>query len=222
MKYFLDSAKIDEIRYAYKYWGIDGVTTNPKHIKLSGKPFLVVLKELAEEFKGIDFPISVEINPHLETAEEMIAQATEISKLSKNFVIKIPGNEEGMKAGYLLEKAGVRVNITLVFSPSQALQAGRIKAKFVSPFVGWKEQSGENCEEYIKDIVDIYYTYNFETEIIVAALRSGKQIVDATKAGADIVTCGFDVYKASFAHPFTDYGLNVFQNAWDETETGDL
>ena len=221
MKYFLDSAKIDEIRYAYKNWKIDGVTTNPKHIKLSGKPFLTVLEEMAEEFKGIDFPISVEINPHLENTQEMIEAARKVSQISKNFIIKIPCTEEGMIAAKELTKEGVRTNITLVFSPSQAIQAGRIDSHFVSPFVGWKEGSGEDCGQYIEDIVNIYRDYDFKTKIIVAALRNGKQIVDAAKAGADIVTCGFNVYRDSFYHPFTNHGLEVFRNAWDETETGD-
>ncbi|WP_339061321.1 transaldolase family protein [Tepidibacillus marianensis] len=220
MKYFLDSAKIDEIRYAYKNWGIDGVTTNPKHIMLSGKPFLTVLKELAAEFKDVEFPISVEINPHLETAEEMIAEAKKIAPLSSNFVIKIPGTEQGLIAARTLNQEGIKTNVTLVFSPAAAIQVGRIGSAYVSPFVGWKENSGEDTEQYIQDIADIYKKYNYKTEIIVAALRNGKQIVDAAKAGADIVTCGFQVYKDSFYHPFTDYGLNVFRKAWDETETG--
>lgn len=219
MKYFLDSAKIDEIRYAYKNWGIDGVTTNPKHIKSSGKPFFTVIEELADEFKEIDFPISVEINPHLEKAEDMISEAKKISGFSKNFIIKIPSTEQGLIAARELTKEGVRTNVTLVFSPSQAIQAGRIKSAYVSPFVGWKENSGEDCTQYIKDIVDIYKNYSIKTEIIVAAIRNGKQIVDAAKAGADIVTCGFDVYKDSFYHAFTDYGLDIFRKAWDETKT---
>ena len=222
MKYFLDSAKIDEIRYAYKNWGIDGVTTNPKHIKMSGKPFLKVLEELAAEFKGVDFPISAEINPYLDTAKDMVSQAKRISVMSDNFVIKLPCTEQGLIAALELKKEGIDTNVTLVFSPSQSIQVGRIGTRFVSPFVGWKEASGEDCNQYIKDIVDIYKTYNFKTEIIVAALRNGKQLVDAAKAGADIVTCGFDVYKDSFYHAFTDYGLGVFRGAWDETETEDL
>lgn len=219
MKYFLDSAKIDEIRYAYKNWGIDGVTTNPRHIMLSGKPFLTVLGELANEFEGVDFPISVEINPHLEKSEDMIVEGRKISSLSKNFIIKIPCIEQGLIAARQLTKEGIKTNVTLVFSPSQAIQAGRIKSAYVSPFVGWKENSGEDCTQYIKDIVDVYKNYDIKTEIIVAALRTGKQIVDAAKLGADIVTCGFDVYQASFYHAFTDYGLNVFRKAWDETKT---
>jgi transaldolase len=218
MKYFLDSAIIEEIRYAYENWAIDGVTTNPRHIMNSGKPFLTVLDEMASEFRGVEnFPISAEINPHLDNAKEMVTEGKKIAALSSNFVIKIPCTEPGLIAAKEFEKEGIPTNVTLVFSPSQALQAARIEAKFVSPFVGWKENSGDDTTQYIKDIVDIYKTYGYETEIIVAALRNGKQIVDAAKAGANIVTCGFDVYKNSFYHAFTDYGLNVFRNAWDNT-----
>ncbi|MBM7702739.1 transaldolase family protein [Metabacillus iocasae] len=220
MKYFLDSAKIDEIRYAYENWAIDGVTTNPRHIMNSGKPFLTVLDELGSEFRGVEgFPISVEINPHLNDAREMVKEGKKIAALSSNFVIKIPCIEPGLIAAKELENEGIRTNVTLVFSPSQALQPARIGSKFVSPFVGWKENSGEDTGQYIQDIVDIYKAYNYDTEVIVAALRNGKQIVDAAKSGAHIVTCGFEVYQNSFQHAFTDYGLNVFRNAWDNTLT---
>ncbi len=221
MKYFLDSAKIDEIRYAYKHWGIDGITTNPRHIMLSGKPFETVIKELANEFKGIDFPISVEINPHLNNATDMIEEGRKIAALSSNFVIKIPCTEQGLIAARTLEQSGIRTNVTLVFSPSQAIPVGKMNAKFVSPFVGWKENSGDDAFNYIEDIVMIYKNYNIQTEIIVAAVRNGNQIAKAAKMGADIVTCGFDVYKESFEHPFTTYGLGVFTKAWDETKKGE-
>lgn len=219
MKYFLDSAKIEEIRWARDTFGIDGVTTNPRHIMNSGKPFLVVLNELAEEFKNDpDFPISVEINPHLDEAQVIVEEGKKIAAISKNFVIKIPCCNAGLTAARLLEEEGIRTNVTLVFSPSQAIVPAKNGSKFVSPFVGWKENSGENAFEYIRDIVQIYKNYDFDTEIIVAALRNGYQIAEAAKAGADIVTCGLDVYKASFEHPFTDYGLGVFTDAWDNTK----
>lgn len=218
MKYYLDSAKIDEIRYAYKNWGISGVTTNPKHIKNSGKSFIEVIEELAKEFEGVDFPISVEINPNIKGHADMIEAGKEIASYSKNFIIKIPCNEEGLIAAKSLEENGIRTNVTLVFSPSQAIQTGRINAKYVSPFIGWKESSGEEAFEYIKDIKEIYNNFNFKTEIIVAAIRNGNQIAKAAKLGADIVTCGFDVYKDSFYHPFTDYGIEKFIDAWDNTK----
>ena len=222
MKYFLDSAKIDEIKYALENWKIDGVTSNPKHIKTSGKPFFTVVKEFADGFKDIDFPISVEIDPHLEDAKNMIERATEIASLSENFVIKIPCTEQGLVATKSLIEKGVKVNVTLVFTSSQALQVGRLGAKYCSPFIGWQESAGVDCYELIGDIKTMYQNYDFETEIIVAAVRNGKQIVDAAVIGADIVTAGFDVYKDSFYHPFTDRGLKIFQDAWDDTELGSL
>ena len=225
MKYFLDSAKMDEIKEAYHTFGIDGVTTNPKHIKLSGKPFMTVIEEMAawvkeEGLEGKDkFPISVEVNPHLDDAEEICAKAREISALSDNFVIKIPCTEAGVAAARTLEKEGIRTNLTLVFSPAQALWAGKNGSLFVPPFLGWKEANGEDCKAYIQNIVDIYKNYGFygKTQIICAAVRTPKQIVDCAVAGADIVTAGLAVYKDAIHHPYTNQGLGVFQAAWDET-----
>ena len=174
MKYFLDSAKIDEIKEAYNTFGIDGVTTNPNHIMNSGKPFFTVIGELAEFVKennieGWDkFPISVEINPHLDDADEMIAMGEKIAAMCPNFCIKIPCTQAGIAAARALEKKGVRTNLTLVFSASQALIAGKNNSLFVSPFIGWKENSGEDCKQYIQDIVTIYKNYGFygKTQII--------------------------------------------------------
>jgi len=222
MKYFLDSAKIDEIKYALENWKIDGVTSNPKHIKTAGKPFFTVVKEFVKEFDKIDFPISIEINPHIDKANDMIPAAKKIASLSKNFVIKIPCTEQGLIATKKLVKEGVKVNVTLVFSASQALQVGRIGAKYVSPFIGWQESSGVDCTSLIANMVAINENYGFETEIIVAAVRNGKQIVEAAVLGADIVTAGFDIYKDSFYHPYTDRGLKIFQDAWDDTDIGSL
>ena len=227
MKYFLDSAKIGEIREAYDTFGIDGVTTNPNHIMNSGKPFLTVIGELGEfvREKGIEgwdkFPISVEINPHLDDAGEMVEMGARIAAMCPNFVIKIPCTEAGIAAARRLEKQGVRTNLTLVFSGSQALIAAKNGSLFVSPFLGWKENSGEDPKAYIRDIVTMYKNFGFygKTQIICAAVRTGKQFVDCAVSGADIVTAGLQVFKDSFYHPFTDYGLARFQAAWDKTIT---
>jgi transaldolase len=170
----------------------------------------------------MNFPISVEIDPHLALAGEMIKQAKLIAELSHNFVIKIPCNEQGLIAAKKLVKEAINVNVTLVFTASQALQVGRIGATYCSPFIGWQEASGVDCTQLMSDIVMIYRNYDFETEIIIAAVRNGKQIVEAAVMGADIITAGFDVYKSSFEHPFTDKGLTIFQDAWDDTELGSL
>jgi len=226
MKFFLDSAKMDEIREAYETFGLDGVTTNPKHIMNSGKPFLSAIEAIAdfvrsEKLDGWErFPVSVEINPHLDTAVDMIAEAKKIAPLCANFVIKLPCTKAGVEACRKLEKEGIRTNLTLIFSPAQALWAGKHGALFVSPFIGWKESNGEDCKAYIQNIVDIYKNYGFykKTEIICAAIRTPKQIADCAVAGADIVTAGIDVYKDSIKHAFTNQGLETFCNAWDNTK----
>lgn len=227
MKFFLDSAKLDEIDYAYKHFGIDGVTTNPKHIMLSGKSFMTAIQDIAAWLKendlvGIEkFPVSVEINPHLATADEMVEMARKISALCENFAIKIPATEQGVTAARRLEKEGIRTNVTLVFAPSQAIWPAKNGSLFVSPFIGWKEQNGEDCRKYIQDIVDIYKNYGFygKTQIICAAVRTPKQIVDCAVAGADIVTVGLAVFQDSLKHAYTNQGLGVFCDAWDNTKT---
>ena len=164
MKYFLDSAKLDEIKEAYNTFGIDGVTTNPKHIMNSGKPFLEAIGDIAawlkeegltgdEETPGWEvFPVSVEINPHIDDADEMVKAARKISSICGNFVIKIPSTIEGITAARRLEAEGIRTNLTLVFSAAQAILPGKIGCLFVSPFIGWKEANGEDCKKYIRDI----------------------------------------------------------------------
>ena len=219
MKFFLDSAKIEEITYAYENWGVDGVTTNPRHVQSAGKPFLEVLRELAGEFAGEEFPISVEIDPHLSGAAEMTEAARRMVSNSPNFVIKLPCTEQGLIAARELSRDGVKTNVTLVFSASQALQAGRVGAAYVSPFVGWKEASGEDYRDLVGEIAEIYENYEFSTEIITAAVRNGRQIVEAALAGSHIVTAAFDVYRESFQHPFTTRGLEIFGEAWDATDT---
>lgn len=235
MKYFLDSAKLDEIKEAYNTFGIDGITTNPKHIMASGKPFLKAITDIASWLheENLDkqdplncgyyaydyFPVSVEINPHLDDVNEMIAEAKKISSLSPNFVIKIPCTKAGVSAARHLEQQGVRTNLTLVFSASQALWAAKNKSYFVSPFIGWKEDNGEDCKKYIQDIINIYKNYGFytKTKIICAAVRTPKQIVDCALAGADIVTAGLEVYKNAVEHPYTTKGIGIFCDAWDNT-----
>ena len=227
MKFFLDSAKLDEIKEAYHTFGIDGVTTNPRHIMVSGKPFITYITEIAEWIKeegleGVDkFPVSVEINPHLDDADEMVAEALKIAPLSPNFVIKIPCTQAGVAAARKLEAQGIRTNVTLIFSPSMAILPAKNGSLFVSPFIGWKEANGEDCKEYIENIVKIYKNFGYygKTEIICAAVRNPKQIVDCAVAGADIITTGLEVYKDCMKHAYTNQGLGIFRNAWDNTVT---
>ena len=217
MKFFLDSAIVDEIRYALNMWNIDGVTTNPRHVNASGKPFMTVIKEIAGIFEGTDKPVSVEVNPHHDNWEDMVAEAKKLAAISPNFVIKLPATEAGFKAIPVLADQGIRVNLTLVFSAAQALQAMRMGAYFVSPFIGWKESNGEEIRELVSEVVAIRDNYGFDSEIIVSAVRNGRQIVDAAVMSADIVTCGFAVYQEAFDHPYTHVGLGKFQSFWDKT-----
>ena len=225
MKFFLDSAKLDEIDKAYRTFGIDGVTTNPRHIMDSGKTFLQAITDIAdwirkEGLEGIDkFPVSVEVDPYLEKAEDMVEMARRIASVSENFAIKIPCTAEGIAAARRLEKEGIRTNVTLIFSASQALLPAKNGSLFVSPFIGWKEANGEDCRQYISDIVRIYKNYGYygKTQIICAAVRTGKQIVDCAVAGADIVTAGLAVYLDAMAHPYTRQGMDTFRKAWDNT-----
>lgn len=218
MKFFLDSAHVHEIEHALNMWNLDGVTTNPKHIQASGKPFMVVIREIAALFAGTEKTVSVEVNPHLKNYEAMVAEAEKLAALSPNFVIKLPATEAGFKSIAVLKGMGIRSNLTLVFSAAQALHAMRMGAFYVSPFVGWKESNAEETLSMIEDIVAIRDNFGFDTEILVAAVRNGRQIVDGAVAGADIVTAGFAVYQEAFDHPYTHLGLQRFQSFWDQTQ----
>jgi transaldolase len=217
MKFFLDSAHVHEIEYALDMWNIDGVTTNPRHVQVSGKPFLKVIQEIGRLFEGTDKAISVEVNPHYDNWQDMVAEAEELAALCPNFVIKLPATEAGFKGIPMLAEKGIRVNLTLVFSAAQALQAFRMGAYFVSPFIGWKESNAEEIWNFVHELVAIRDNYGFTGQIIVSAVRNGRQIAEAAVAGADIVTAGFDIYKDAFDHPYTHVGLGKFQGFWDQT-----
>ena len=218
MKFFLDSAKTDEIKYALDAFNIDGVTTNPRHVQVAGKPFMTVIKEIARLVEGTEKTISVEVNPHFMTYEEMVPEAEKLAAISPNFVIKIQCVEASFKVIETLAKKGIRTNCTLVFSAMQALQAMRSGAFYVSPFIGWKESNGEEVMSFIYDITTIRDNYGFDTEIIVAAVRNARQIIDAAVIGADIVTAGLQVYKDGFHHPYTPEGIGKFISFWDQTD----
>ncbi len=217
MKFFLDSAKVDEIEYALEAFDIDGITTNPRHVRDSGKTFMTVIKEIARMVEGTNKTVSVEVNPHFMAFEDMLNEAEKLAALSPNFVIKLQCVEPSFKTIAELAKKGIRVNCTLVFSAMQALQAMRSGAYYVSPFIGWKEANGEEIQSFIEDIVIIRDNYNFQTQIIVAAVRNARQIVDAAVIGADIVTAGLAVYQDGFQHPHTQDGIQKFAKFWDQT-----
>jgi len=217
MKFFLDSAMVDEIEYALGAFDIDGVTTNPRHVQVSGKPFMTVIREIARLVEGTDKTVSVEVNPHFMTYEEIVPEAEKLAAISPNFVIKIQCIESAFRAIEALTKQEIRVNCTLIFSAMQALQAMRSGAYYVSPFIGWKEANAEETLSLIDDIVTIRDNYDFSSEIIVAAIRNARQIIDAAVVGADIVTAGLGVYQDGFHHPYTQEGIKKFTSFWDQT-----
>ncbi len=217
MKLFLDSAKTDELQETLAMWDIDGVTTNPKHVQLSGKSFITVIEEIAEIFAGTDKPISVEVNPHITDWKEMVSQGEELAAISPNFVIKVGASEDGFKAIRELTAKGIRCNATLIFSVSQAWHAARAGAAFVSPFLGWKEQYGDSAVAFIHEVRTMLDNFDYQSEIIAAAVRNSTQISEAALAGAHCVTAGLSVYLDSMQNPYTTMGEEIFKNAWDLT-----
>jgi transaldolase len=218
MKFFLDSALTDEIAYALDAFDIDGVTTNPRHVQVSGKTFMEAIKDIAPLVEGTDKTVSVEVNPHIMDTDQMIAEGEKLAAISPNFVIKLQCVEPAFKAIKTLAEKGIRVNCTLIFSAMQALQAMRSGAYYISPFIGWKESNAEDIHQFVQDVVIIRDNYGFDSEIIVAAVRNGRQIADAAVAGADIVTAGLQVYKDGFDHPYTQKGIQTFTDFWDKTQ----
>jgi transaldolase len=218
MQFFLDSAMTSEIEYALKSFNIDGITTNPRHVQASGKPFMTVIREIAKLVEGTEKTVSVEVNPHFMTYEEMMPEAEKLAAISPNFVIKLQCVEPAFRVMEDLAKKDIRVNCTLIFSAMQALQAMRSGAYYISPFIGWKEANGEETRNFVEEIVTIRNNYGFGSEIIVAAVRNARQIVDAALVGADIVTAGLSVYQEGLLHPYTREGIEKFTQFWDKTQ----
>lgn len=218
MKLFLDSAIEEEVSYALDAFDIDGITTNPRHVQVAGKPFMTTIRNIAKLVEGTDKPVSVEVNPHFVTYQDMLTEAEKLAAISPNFVIKLQCIEPAFKVARTLAQKKIRTNITLVFNAAQALMAMKSGAYFVSPFIGWKETNGEETRGFIDDIVAIRDNYGFSTEIIVAAVRNGRQIVDSAVSGADIVTAGLSVFQEAFDHPYTHDGIRRFTNFWDKSQ----
>jgi transaldolase len=217
MKMFLDSAKTEEIVYALETWNIDGLTTNPRHVRDSGKPLRVVLAEIADLFRGTDKPVSVEVDPHLTDWREIAAQGRELARLSPNFVVKIGISEAGLRAARELTSAGVPINVTLVCSVAQAWHAARAGAAYISPFLGWREQYGDSSCALVREIRAMLDRHAYRAQIIAAAIRNAEQIAQAAIAGGHCVTAGLAVYQDSFKNPYTTMGEQIFQQAWDAT-----
>jgi len=211
MKFFIDTANTDEIRKAWELGVIDGVTTNPSLMAKEGKDPFAVLKTICDIVNG---PVNAEVVGM--TADVMMKEARVLSKIHKNIVIKIPMIEEGLKAVKKLAAQGVRTNVTLVFSATQALLAAKAGASYVSPFVGRLDDITHDGMELVSQIIDIYDNYLFETEIVVASVRNPLHVLDAARMGADIATLPYSVITQLARHPLTDLGLEKFLKDWEK------
>lgn len=212
MKFFLDTANVEQIKRAVEAGVADGVTTNPTLIAKEGKSQHALIMEIAELVKG---PISVEGNGT--TCEELVKEAEVYSKWAPNIIIKIPMTEEGIKAVRILEKKGVHTNVTLVFSPSQALIAAKAGASYVSPFIGRLDDNSMDGMGLVRDIMQIYKNYGFKTQLIVASIRHPLHVVEAAKVGAPIATVPADVLEKMWKHPLTDAGIKKFREDFAKT-----
>ncbi len=211
MKFFIDTANIDEIKKGVEMGMVDGVTTNPSLIARENKPFEKILKEIC---KVVDGPVSAEV-VSLE-AESMVKEAKVLAALSDKIVIKIPMIMEGMKAVKKLTSMGIKTNVTLVFSASQALLAAKAGATFVSPFVGRLDDIGQRGMELINEIMTVYRNYDFHSEVIVASIRNPLHVMDAAMIGADIATIPLKVIEQLAQHPLTNIGVEQFLADWEK------
>jgi transaldolase len=215
MKFFIDTANLDEINEAASIGILDGVTTNPTLLaRAKGQgDYKTVLKKICEV---VDGPVSGEVVAM--DAEGMVKEAEDLAKIHKNMIIKIPMCQEGLKAIKILNSKGIRTNCTLIFSPIQALLAAKAGASFVSPFVGRLDDASHVGMEIVEDIVAIFENYDVTTEIIVASIRNPLHVVEAAVMGADIATIPFNVIQQLIKHPLTDVGIKKFLEDWEKVE----
>lgn len=213
MKFFIDTANVEEIKKAWELGVIDGVTTNPSLISKENKEPIALLKEICSIVNG---PISAEVIGL--KADEMIKEAEELAKIHKNIVIKIPMTEDGLRAVKKLSSKEIKTNVTLIFSSSQALLAAKAGASYVSPFVGRLDDISHIGMDLVADILDIYENYFFDTEVIVASIRNPLHVVEAAKMGADIATIPFSVIAQLAKHPLTDIGIEKFLKDWEKVK----
>jgi transaldolase (EC 2.2.1.2) len=211
MQFFIDTANIDEIKQAIDWGILDGVTTNPTLAAKTGRPFMDVVKDI---LSIVDGPVSLE-TVSLDT-EGMVKEGRFLAELGDNVVVKIPMTKEGMKAVNILEEEGIPTNVTLIFTPMQALIAAKAGASYVSPFIGRLDDISTDGLNLIRDIRTIFDNYGYETEIIAASIRHPIHVLEAAKAGADIATIPFNVLEALFKHPLTDIGIDKFLKDWEK------
>ena len=213
MEFFLDTADVDSIRELSETGLIDGVTTNPSLVAKSGKDFFTILKDISKIVSG---PISAEVTA-LES-NGMIAEGEKLAKIAKNIVIKLPLTQEGLKACKKLTKKKIKTNVTLCFSPAQALIAAKSGATYISPFVGRLDDIGENGMELIQKIKNIYSNYpKLNTKILVASVRNMEHVIQAAMIGADVVTLPPQILEELYEHPLTKKGLDAFMEDWKKT-----
>jgi transaldolase len=212
MKFFLDTANLDEIRQAASFGILDGVTTNPTLAAKEKKPFRELILEICDIVKGGVVNAEVVSTDF----EGMVREAHEVVSWHRNVVAKIPMTPEGVRALSTLSRDGVRVNITLVFSPSQALIVAKAGAYFVSPFLGRLDDISQDGLALLGEILQIYRAYNFQTQVLAASLRHPLHVVAAAKMGAHIGTMPFKVFEQLFKHPLTDRGLDAFLKDWEK------
>ena len=211
MKFFIDTANLDEIKTADEWGLVDGVTTNPSLVAKEKRPF----KKLVEEICSvIDGPVSAEAIS-LDSAG-LIAEARELSKIHRNIVVKMPMTLEGLRAVKTVSKEGLRTNVTLVFSPVQALMAAKAGATYVSPFVGRLDDISQTGMDLVSQILDIFENYNFRTEVIVASIRNPVHVLDSALMGAHVATIPFKVLEQLSKHPLTDIGIDRFLKDWEK------
>ena len=209
MRFFIDTAKVEDIRRANEMGVICGVTTNPSLIAKEGRDFEEVIREITTI---VDGPISGEVKATTTDAEGMIAEGREIAKIHKNMIVKIPMTEEGLKAVKVLSAEGIKTNVTLIFTAAQALLAARAGATYVSPFLGRLDDISVTGVDLIRDIVEIFaVAEDIDTQIIAASVRNPIHVTDCAKAGADIATVPFKVIEQMTKHPLTDAGIEKFQ-----------
>lgn len=213
MKFFIDTANVKEIREAASLGVVDGVTTNPSLIAKEGRDFKQVIEEICSI---VDGPISAEA-VSLE-ADKMVAEGEGLAKIHKNVVVKLPMTKDGLKATKKLADKGIKVNMTLVFSPTQALLAAKVGAAYVSPFVGRLDDISHYGMDLVRQIVTIYENYGYDTEVIVASVRNPLHVLDAALAGAHISTIPFSVIDQLVKHPLTDIGVEKFLADWKKLE----
>lgn len=209
MKFFIDTANVEEIKEANDLGVICGVTTNPSLIAKEGRDFGEVIAQIAAI---VDGPISGEVKATTVDAEGMIKEGREIAKIHPNMVVKIPMTEDGLKAVKQLSSEGIKTNVTLIFSANQALLAARAGATYVSPFLGRLDDIGQPGIELVENIVTIFDNYGIETEIIAASIRNPVHVTQCALAGADIATIPYGVIKTMISHPLTTKGIEKFQN----------